>query len=158
MYEFLREVINLLAKLYTRGVKLRTVLFLISIIVGTTVYHFVANFINLDISHLELPFITKKYTFYSGAPGGFYTYVGAALEQEAKKEYTLEIKNVPTAGSLENAIKVMTSHRAFGLTQMESLQRDEFMKGEIRIITPLYMARLHVIYNKQAFAKYVLPE
>jgi len=152
------EVLDTLARLFTKGTKLRSFFFVTTIIVATTAYYLVRELNLLDISHLGLPFTSKTYKFYSGSPGGFYTYVGTALELAAMDGNTLKIKNVPTAGSLENAIKVMTSHRAFGLSQEESLQRDEFMKEKVRFITPLYMSRLHVIYNKQAFAKYVLPE
>jgi len=152
------EVLNTLARLFTRGTKLRSFFLVTTIIVVTTAYYLVGQLNLLDISQLGLPFTSRTFNFYSGSPGGFYTYVGIALEQGAKDKNTIEIKDYPTAGSLDNAIKVMTSHRAFGISQEETLERDEFMKREIRFITPLYMSRLHVIYNKQAFAKYVQPE
>lgn len=152
------EVLNTLGSLVKRRANLRTVLFIISVVIVTSGYYYVANFFNLDISHLQLPFISRTYKFYSGSPGGFYIHIGNSLAQASKNKRTIKIINNTTAGSFENALKVMTSHSAFGIIQEESILQDVHMREKIRFIAPLYMSRLHLIYNIESFSKFVLPD
>ena len=125
MIEVFKEIINTLVSLIKNGANIRTLLFVVSVVVATTAYYYISNFFDLDIK-IESPFKSKTYKFYSGSPGGFYIHIGEALEQKTRDKKLL-INNEQSAGSLENAIKVMTSHKAFGLIQEESLQHDDFM-------------------------------
>lgn len=91
------------------------------------------------------------YDFYSGQDGGFYFAVGKALDEGTKGELGIKITNRPTAGGVENAIKVASSTSAFGIVQEDSILEGDFIRDELRFITPLYLEQVHVLYNKKRY-------
>lgn len=95
----------------------------------------------------------QQYEFYSGSEGGFYIRLGKLLERRTAERHSLKVKNVLTSGGLENARKVSSSSRSFGLVQEDTLSRDDFLRDHIRYIAPLYLERMHILYDSYALSR-----
>lgn len=91
----------------------------------------------------------KKYNFYSGAPKGVYYTIGNALNGPLDDGDS--IFNRKTLGGSENAMKLTIEKNSFGLIQEEIMNHDDQLKKNVRIITPLFLERMHIFYRKDLF-------
>jgi hypothetical protein len=60
----------------------------------------------------------------------------------------VHIANIYTCGGADNALKVLGDSQGFGIVQEDAFKNDDFLRERINYITPLFMERLHIIYNK----------
>ena len=158
MKEIFIEIIDTFRRLGRNPFGLRNILFYSSTLVAVIAYYYIANSYMLATDIFQFRLNPKTYKFYSGSPGGFYTHIGTTLEEQTKDNRSIKIINIPTAGGAENAINVMTTINSFGLVQEENVARDDFMRTEIHYITPLYMSRLHILYNIESYKNLVIGE
>lgn len=116
----------------------------------------------------------KDYQFFSGSPGGFYIRIGEQIEAHISDMYIpnshdsksqtcapdnpsnstdcdttslVTTKNRQTAGGYDNAINVLVTPKSFGLVQEETLGYNDPMREKLKYIAPLYMERMHILYN-----------
>lgn len=101
------------------------------------------------ISSIMSPFSEKKdLTFFSGPVEGFYSKIGTAISEEINNsESSMNLEVVRTSGGYENAIKVLSTPHSFGLTQEDTIKKNDFIYEDIQFITPLYLSRMHVLYR-----------
>ncbi len=88
-----------------------------------------------------------NYNFYTAKPGGAYYAIGEAVNGKSADDGD-EIKNCETSGGSENAMKLTTEKNSFGLIQEEILNHDDQLRKNIRIVTPLFLERMHIFYRK----------
>ena len=79
--------------------------------------------------------------------------VGRALENETKNRW-VHFQNKETSGGESNVNNVISNARAFGLMQADTLGRNDFRFERIKRLTPLYLERLHIIYDHQALREF----
>ena len=91
----------------------------------------------------------KKYSFYSGQPGGAYHTIGDCAGGVFDDGDT--IINVHTQGGSENAMNITIDKNSFALVQEEIINHDEQLRNNVRVVTPLYMERMHIFYRKGLF-------
>ncbi len=134
--------------------KLRPIFILIfvsSLFLGVVSYEILIHFIAPNKSILKLFSISQeKYVFYSGVENGFYNIIGKAIEENMGKNDKIKFEIEATNGANSNLDKVSNSSKAFGIIQQDTLKTnliDElFYKKRIKLITPLFKERLHVLY------------
>jgi len=91
----------------------------------------------------------KKYSFYSGQPGGVYNTIGNWAGGIFDDGDT--VINVSTPGGTENAMKITIDKNSFALVQEEIINHDDQLRSNIRVVTPLYMERMHIFYRRGLF-------
>ena len=77
--------------------------------------------------------------------------IGEALEENTRADASIAIVNQESSGGLDNARSVMTMPNSFGLVQEDTLAKEDFIRDHIRYVTPLYLERLHIIYDHGAY-------
>ena len=77
--------------------------------------------------------------------------IGAALEENTRTDSSIAVVNEESSGGLANATYVMTTPNSFGLVQEDTLPKDDFIRDSIRYVTPLYLERLHIIYDHREY-------
>ena len=95
-----------------------------------------------------------EYNFYTGPKGGAYYAIGEAVNRGFRKEGDCVI-NMQTTGGSENAMKLTTEKNAFGFIQEEMIAHDDQLKKNVRIVSPIFLERLHIFYKKDLFPKNV---
>ncbi len=130
-------------------VGLRSTITMLGIIVSVAAYYYIIDIYDPESNILtRFRVLSRNYTFFSGSPGGFYTRIGTNLENITKdRESRILIQNKKTAGGSENAIKVLTTPMSLGLIQEDTLREGDFIKKQLRYITPIYLERMHVLYR-----------
>ena len=156
MTDNLHNVISILRNL----TKLKNILLYISIIFSVGLYHYFVDYYYPEENIFQhISRIKPKYTIYSGKEPGVYIKIGDCLDKDIYNESEkFIIKNVHTNGAFENAYKTMNSMRAFGLIQEATIAKDDYIKERIRYISPLYLERMHVFYNKKLFKNSIAKE
>jgi len=104
-------------------------------------------------------FQTKKheYRFYSGSPAGSYYSIGKYLSENSKLlNDRLVIKNKVTEAGYQNSLRVLSDPYSFGIVQGDVIRETDIIKKELRYIAPLYLERMHIIYNEKSYSKYIL--
>ena len=138
---------------------IRTPVFLLSvaIIISVTAYRYiVSSYPDRDLFHqVQRWLFNNAYDFYSGQVGGIYSAIGTSLEKGTRRKPGIKISNQPSAGGVENAINVASTTSAFGLVQEDSINEDDFIRNEMKYITPLYLEQVHILYRKKKYRKYV---
>ncbi len=130
--------------------KARNILLLLAVIAAIILYNVVINFYspaNNLISKLFPDHI--NYTFFSGSPKGFYIVVGESLVEESKKNNDFVLSNEPSNGGVENFSRVISHANSFALVPEYLLQEKDRMSEYINAVSPLYIERLHVLYNTE---------
>ena len=94
----------------------------------------------------------KKYNFYTSQPGGAYYAIGEAVN--GKFSDGDSVKNCPTSGGCENALKLTIEENSFGLIQEEIITHDDQLQKNVRIVTPLLLERMHIFYRKDLLKKF----
>ena len=89
----------------------------------------------------------KKYQFYTGRPIGAYYSIGNTVHGIFGDRGD-SICNKPTSGGYENAMKLTIEKNAFGLIQEELINHDDQLRKNVRIVTPLFLERMHILYRK----------
>lgn len=142
---------NLKSLFRRRSIGARSLIIGSSVVFAIAFYTYVVDFYNPERNIFNvLKNEPTKYTFYSAGPGGTYFQIGEGLISSNSVETGLELRNEITAGGSENAIKVLTNPSSFGLVQEETIRNDDFIRGQLKYITPLYMERMHIVYRKSA--------
>ena len=105
---------------------------------------------------------SKPVTLFSGTDKGVYGKIGAVISEESKDCFGAsyprwvpfwdpciadEIENEPTAGAVDNVVRVIANQRALGLSNEIALAQNDVLQSHITNVSPLYMERLHVLYN-----------
>jgi TRAP-type uncharacterized transport system substrate-binding protein len=141
-----------LKDLFSNTLKTRRIVILITLFFSIATYYYLVDFYATDfsiVSYLpgrKLP----QYEIYSGNERLTYYLVGSYLEEELKT-----VKNEITKGGIENAQRVLTSQSpSFGLVQEDVLKADDFMKTHLNFAAPIYLERMHIIYDKKVFESY----
>jgi len=91
-----------------------------------------------------------KYNFFSGQPGGAYYSIGNAINGMFGNEGD-SIINRRTSGGSENGMKLTFEKESFGLIQEELINHDDQLRKNVRIVTPLFLDRMHIVYRKDLF-------
>jgi len=92
----------------------------------------------------------EQYNFYTGQPNGAYWAIGEAVEGRFKEDGD-SIHNCVTSGGSENAMKLTTELNSFGFIQEEMINHDDQLKKNVRIISPIFLERMHIFYRKELF-------
>jgi TRAP-type uncharacterized transport system substrate-binding protein len=116
-------------------------------------YLYYASYRGTDSDFLEFVFERRKqaYIFCGGPEGGFYMKLARLVEREAPK--SLRLKAAVTTGSLDNGRKVANSERSLGIVQADTYAHEPGLAESAQIICPLYMGRMHILYDAQAFER-----
>jgi TRAP-type uncharacterized transport system substrate-binding protein len=139
-----------------QNIRWRIIILLISLGIAMSLYLYLTNVItpeNNFISSLISKFQEKEtHTFFSGPEEGFYSKIGNALNVEINNsESSIKLDLKPTEGGYENVIKVLSNPKSYGLAQEETIKKNDFIYEDIQFITPLYLARLHILYRYDKF-------
>ncbi len=129
---------------------------MLAVLLGASIYSYVVNIHDPNknlFSQVWRGIKQERYTLFSGSPGGFYIEIGKALQENTGGDATLAVVNEESTGGLANAVNVMTTPNSFGLVQEDSLPEKDFIRDHIRYVTPLYLERLHIIYNHAEYKK-----
>ena len=143
-----------LAEVAPRRVRARTVLVVLAVFFGAGIYSYVVDIYDPNknlLGQIWRGIRQQRYTFYSGASGGFYIAIGEALEENTRADASIAVVNEESSGGLANATSVMTMPNSFGLVQEDTLPKEDFIRDHIRYVTPLYLERLHIIYDHGAY-------
>src|SRR5687767_4183634 len=92
----------------------------------------------------------SKYNFFSGQPGGAYYSIGNAINGKFGNEGH-SIINRRTSGGSENGMKLTFEKKSFGLIQEELINHDDQLQKNVRIVAPLFLERMHIVYRKDIF-------
>ncbi len=115
------------------------------------IYHLLINYIdpslNIVQNFFEI-FSKPEYVFYTGVPTGTYHEIGSEISAE-KKQLNIELKK--TDGGYENAMKVSAGGKVFGIVQEDALVKDDPLRANLNYITPLFVEKLHILFNKKQF-------
>lgn len=151
-----------------RGLRARILVGLSSAFVSVMIYVYVIDLLdprnNYDFfADIRRLLVTDEHQFFSGREGGFYIRIGESLEKRTAESGNLKIANRKSSGALDNARSVASQRKAFGLIQEDTLAPDVFIREHIRYITPLYLERMHILYDENRFqeildARSVAPE
>jgi TRAP-type uncharacterized transport system substrate-binding protein len=76
-----------------------------------------------------------------------------ALKTGKDSGSNMNISNKTSLGAIENSRKVMTTLNSFGLVQEGTLRENSFMREHLNYVTPLYMERMHIIYDHKEFER-----
>ncbi len=93
----------------------------------------------------------QKYNFYSGQTGGDYNTIGNWVSGIYEDGDT--VVNTVTSGGSENAMKTTMNKNSFALIQEEILNHDDQLLNNVRVVTPLFMERMHIFYREGLFKK-----
>ncbi|MEM9283485.1 MAG: TIR domain-containing protein, partial [Verrucomicrobiota bacterium] len=141
-----------------RRVQIRWILTSVALILSIFAYLFVAGLLGPNrnlFAQLFRQFVPASYTLFSGSEGGFYIKMGEFLQLETREgEEGIVVSNQPSSGAINNARKVMVTKRSFGFVQEDTLQARDFERNHIRYVTPLYLERLHILYDQDAYEKF----
>ncbi len=121
-----------------------------SFTLAVAVYVYVVEVFDPDknfVSQVIGPIWGKSYVFYSGPEGGVYVNIGRILDGETSRRFGNTFNNVSTSGAFENATLVAGSPASCGITQEDTLAKDDPFREKLNYITPLYMERLHILYR-----------
>jgi TRAP-type uncharacterized transport system substrate-binding protein len=135
---------------YSNILNTRLIVITITLFFSIATYYYLVDFYATDFSIFSyLPFRTlPSYTFYSGNPKLTYNRVGRYLTDRFNNKVT----NEGTNGGVDNARRVLTSPLpSFGLVQEDVLKADDFMKTQLNFVAPIYLERMHIIYNQKAY-------
>jgi len=131
--------------------------FLITILLAGALYYFI-NRVYPDFNPIgewlrHVPKLSDAdYTFYSGPQGGTYNTIGKFVEGRFDGDDDA-IHHKESSGSSENAMKIRVEGSAFGIVQEEDVRKDEDIKNHIKLITPLFLERMHIFYRKVCLVK-----
>jgi TRAP-type uncharacterized transport system substrate-binding protein len=95
----------------------------------------------------------EEYHIFTGSEGGFYIEIGQALENRTLEDGRIKFINEQSNGALNNARNVASHAKTFGLVQEDTLKRDDFLREHIRYVSPLYLERMLILYDADAFKK-----
>jgi TRAP-type uncharacterized transport system substrate-binding protein len=139
-----------LKDIFSNTLKTRRIVILITLFFSIATYYYLVDFYATDFSIFSYPLRKlPPYEIYSGNARLTYFLVGDYLERE------FPVKNQITKGGIENAQKVLTStDPSFGLVQEDVLKADDFMKTHLNFAAPIYLERMHIIYDQNVFKKY----
>jgi TRAP-type uncharacterized transport system substrate-binding protein len=130
----------------------RHLIFVIAVTVAVAVFQYVVHVYdpNLDpVGQIWRGVAKENYKFFTGGEGGFYIRMGRALDDLTSRGQTpIQIQNQPTSGGKQNVQEVVTTPRSFGLVQEDTLQNIGFMSEQVRQVSPLYIERLHILYDR----------
>ena len=150
--ESLQSVFNREKK---KSVGARTVILFVSICLAVAFYTYTVEYYDSDRNIWSyFRFKSKNYTFFTGSTGGFYIEIGNLIESKTRESSIINVRNVESLGGSENAIKVLTTPRSFGLIQEETLKGNDVVRDQLNYVTPLYMERIHIIYRKSKFEQF----
>ena len=93
-----------------------------------------------------------KYNFYTGPKNGAYYAIGTAVNRGFKKDGDCVV-NIETFGGSENAMRLTTEKNAFGFIQEEMINNDDQLKKNVRIVSPIFLERLHIFFKRDLFPK-----
>jgi len=93
---------------------------------------------------------SKKYNFYTGRPGGAYYAIGSAINGRLPGGKD-SVVNCPTPGGSDNAMKLTIEKNSFGLIQEEIINHDDQLRKNVRLVAPLFLERMHILYRKDLF-------
>lgn len=140
--------------------KLRNIILILGILSSLIIYYLVADYYTPFKNVLK--YWNAKhddYTFFAGSEGGFYHEIGTELKKLNNTENDFETNNIrinvaePTSGGLDNAVKVLSGKKSFGLIQESTLSLNDELREKINYVSPLYMERLHIICKKNWLEK-----
>ncbi len=128
----------------------RTALYTLAVALSVGLYYYVTEF--YDPSRNLWPrFATDKVRLFAGEKDGIYHALATSVLRDA--EDLLEpVGDAPfgaTSGGFENAVKVMATAKSVGFLQEDTLRKDDIIRSNVRFVVPLYLERMHIIYNRQ---------
>ena len=141
--------------------KLRTrhLLLVLGTLFSITVYYYLVDFYGADFSVFSyLRFNNPPtFTFHSGSERLSYYQIGKYLaENPHKSAKVLITANIETKGGYENAKSVLTSAKpSLGVVQEDILRSNDFIREHLNFAAPLYLERMHIIYNKKKFGEFI---
>ncbi|MCG8702401.1 MAG: hypothetical protein MI922_30395 [Bacteroidales bacterium] len=132
---------------------IRSILWLSAIVIGVIIYTYIINYVPTGKSVFQINWIKHtKLDFYSGTEGGFYIEVGRLLDKKSKlRRYDVKIKNHTTNGGADNLRQVMTKKGALGIVQSNDLNSILKEYNFFKEVTPLYVEKVHILYNKKLY-------
>jgi len=155
----LQTFIELSASLFRRNIKRTNLIIIVfSAIIVCLFYFFFANdSIVKDLKASSEAFKQKEFKIYTGDSTGTYSKLGNALFSNSK-EHDLIVNQERTKGGGENITKIVSKQKSFSFVQEELIKNNNLLTENIRVISPLYTERLHIIYNKEEYCDKVLED
>jgi TRAP-type uncharacterized transport system substrate-binding protein len=132
-------------------------IFVMAIIISVMAYRYIVTpYPDRDLfGQVRRWLFSNAYDFYSGQDRGLYFAIGSTLDNATQRMPGIKITNRTSAGGVENAIKVASSTSAFGLVQEDSIPEGDFIRNEIKFVTPLFLEQVHILYRKSKYEQYV---
>src|SRR5258708_35601690 len=96
----------------------------------------------------------EQYNFYSGEDGGTYYRIGEAIEGRCQDDGDV-IHNCRTGGCYDNTMKVTIEGNSFGLIQQEMMRDNDQLRNEVRVVAPIFLERMHILYRKELLKDFV---
>ena len=131
---------------------------LASIFIPLVLYFASVDFYDEDLNVAKyIRVFPHNYAFYSGTQGGMYSEIGVQLDSADKhrpfykKPFNISVQNEATNGGYQNPLKVLTNPNSFGLVEDEIYPQNDFVRQQLNYIAPIYLERMHFIYNREAF-------
>lgn len=143
-------------QLLRRILRARYVVFTLALITSVFVYRYLVDIVDPRNNYNVFEDFSRlvkrdEYQIYSGREGGFYIRIGDALEKRTSDSGALKITNRKSPGALDNARSVASQRKAFGLVQEDTLAPGNFIRDHVRFVTPLYLERMHILYDENRF-------
>lgn len=126
----------------------------ISLLISIATYYYIVEFSGSDFSLLtNFRFGgPPHYIFHSGNKPATYYLLGQFLAAQSESSNKINIESKETNGGYANANHVLESPKpSFGIVQSHVLEVDEVLRNNLKLITRLYLERMHVIFNKQKY-------
>ena len=102
----------------------------------------------------------KNYKIFSGNIGGLYNRIGDLLDKQSRNEENkietlgFKLANERTNGGLDNVVNVLSNSNSFGFIQEATIDKEDVLRQQVQYITPLYMERMHILYDYNQFKKF----
>lgn len=133
---------------------------ILAILVSCILYYIIIDFYDKKLNVFEFTrFVSKDYTLYTGTKGGKYFDIGQALDNYDnnyrwkfnKFLFDINVTSEITAGGYQNALKVLTNSRSFGLVEDDIYSDNDLVRQQLNYVSPLYIERMHFLYSKEKF-------
>lgn len=139
---------------FSTKLTLRFLIVSIAFIPSIAIYRYFIDYYNEEndfILAMEAKLFSAKktYTIYAknadSTESTIYYKFGSGVAEASGDDLVIEHEGIN--GALENAFSVANNEDSFGIIQEDTLMHAEFLRDNLKQISPLYMERLHILYR-----------
>lgn len=105
----------------------------------------IANYFDSEVFHPNKS--NDTYNIYAGERSGLYYQIADLIQ---KDDPLFRVITPPPVGGTETPNMILQDPKGIGFVQEDILSSDPTIKAQLNLIAPLYMEKLHILYNTQS--------